>query len=401
MRIYPTLGVAAVAGLSTLPSALAWGAAGHEIVATIAQIYLHPEVLPLVCSVLSSDDSVVRTQGGDPPCYISSVASWADTIRWRARWSAPLHYVGALGDHPSDTCLFPGERGWAGHEGGNVLDGIYNVSTILADFVQSSASSGVAMNQAPALAQEALKFLIHFVGDMHQPLHLTGRDRGGNGVKVSWDGRVTNLHSLWDGLLIAKSLRTLPRNYTRPLPVPTVEASLRGAIYDPFVRRVIWEGLGVGTGKARWETEAESWLDCPAAHDVSTPAEGLLQKVLSWVPRKPIPRRGPPQTSDSDVLCPYAWAAPLHALNCDLVWPAAIDDPEYGARDAGRVDDVGCAGAAGSPARGKYLELDTPEYAGRIQREWVLERLLAMGGVRLAGILNGIFLPLVDELRNA
>ena len=50
---------------------------------------------------------------------------------------------------------------------------------------------------------EALKFLVHFVGDLHQPLHL-GRpeDRGGNGVSMTWFGRKTNIHAVWDGMLI-------------------------------------------------------------------------------------------------------------------------------------------------------------------------------------------------------
>ena len=40
--------------------------------------------------------------------------------------------------------------------------------------------------------EEVLKFLIHFVGDVHQPLHLAGRDKGGNGARVRWDGRITS-----------------------------------------------------------------------------------------------------------------------------------------------------------------------------------------------------------------
>ena len=106
---------------------------------------------------------------------------------------------------------------------------------------------------------EALKFLVHFYGDLHMPLHLAGRARGGNGIKVLFDGRhtshsfvfiylnenslVVDLHSLWDGLLIAQRIRTLPRNYTVPLPFPQIEYNLRGAIYDPYVRRVMWEGI--------------------------------------------------------------------------------------------------------------------------------------------------------------
>jgi S1/P1 Nuclease len=128
----------------------------------------------------------------DPPCYLSTVATWADKIRNHARWSAPLHYAGAVGDHPPDNCLFPGTDGWDGREGGNVLDAVHNVSTILYDFVQTPGSLGVIAGGAPELVQEALKFLIHFAGDMHQPLHLTNRDRGGNSDKVTFDGRVTS-----------------------------------------------------------------------------------------------------------------------------------------------------------------------------------------------------------------
>ncbi|KAI0062661.1 phospholipase C/P1 nuclease [Artomyces pyxidatus] len=354
-------------------------------------MHLDPRVLPILCSVLYP--SVSPT----PECHLATVATWADKIRYRARWSAPLHYVGALGDHPSDTCLFPGSRGWAGHEGGNVLAAIRNVTTILEDFVQVSERR-VADD---ALAEEALKFLIHFVGDMHQPLHLTGRDRGGNGNKISWDGRITNLHSLWDGLLIAKALRGIPSssNYSRPLPVREVEASLRGAIYDPYIRKLMWEGVGVGRGTGRWEAEVDDWLACPAPTRVGL-ARRFAQAVLGPAP-------GPPQTTDDDVLCPYAWAAPLHELNCEVVWPRELDEPRYAHVDGGHDDHVHAASAEDelraldrdalpTAEVGKYLELDTPEYAGRIQREWVVEKLLAMGGIRLAAVLNVIFVPLVD-----
>ena len=50
---------------------------------------------------------------------------------------------------------------------------------------------------------EALKFLVHFVGDLHQPLHMGRKDdKGGNKVDFNWFGRKTNLHSVWDGALI-------------------------------------------------------------------------------------------------------------------------------------------------------------------------------------------------------
>lgn len=57
---------------------------------------------------------------------------------------------------------------------------------------QEGKDGDVEAFQSVEAAQEALKFLIHFVGDMHQPLHLSGRDKGGNGAKVHWDNRVTS-----------------------------------------------------------------------------------------------------------------------------------------------------------------------------------------------------------------
>lgn len=103
------------------------------------------------------------------------------------RWSASLHYIGARDDHPSQTCAFPGERGWAGRPNGNVLGAIRNVTDILGRWVTDGEDDEEA--------NEALKFLVHFVGDMHMPLHLTGRDRGGNSAKVAFDGRTTSKQS--------------------------------------------------------------------------------------------------------------------------------------------------------------------------------------------------------------
>ncbi|KAH9168278.1 S1/P1 nuclease-domain-containing protein [Lactarius sanguifluus] len=162
--------------------------------------------------------------------------------------------------------------GWGGKLRGNVLNAIQNVTSILADFA-ASVSASTCGTFADEWASEALKFLIHFVGDMHQPLHLTGRDRGANGVKVSFDGRNTNLHSesVWDTSLIAKYLQTIPRNYTRPLPVPALELSFCGAIYNPYICRIVWEGLSIGRSTGRWESEADSWLACPASSSNSGP----------------------------------------------------------------------------------------------------------------------------------
>ena len=66
--------------------------------------------------------------------------------------------------------------------------------------------------------------------------------------------------------------------------------------------------------------------------------------------------------------CPFTWSKPIHELNCDVIWPK-----QY-------------TGDHGSP----LIELDTPEYLGKIAGDKTVEKLLAMGGLRLASILNTV-----------
>lgn len=183
--------IAAVLSSTAVPTVYAWGAAGHEIVATIAQIHLPKPVLSLVCDILhpSSDlDQTVPISTVDayPPCHLAPIAAWADKIRMQPqyRYTAPLHYVNAVDDAPPDACAFPGAHGWQGRPTGNVLAALGNVTNVLREFARGE--------RAVPDAEEALKFLVHWMGDMHQPLHMSGREKGGNGAKVAWNGRMTS-----------------------------------------------------------------------------------------------------------------------------------------------------------------------------------------------------------------
>ena len=71
---------------------------------------------------------------------------------------------------------------------------------------------------------------------------------------------------------------------------------------------------------------------------------------------------------DGPVVCPYFWASSVHPINCDIAWPPAFDD---------KGDSK--------------FELDTNEYAEVIGQRMIIEKLLAQGGIRLAGILNYVF----------
>ncbi|WVR06980.1 hypothetical protein IAU60_004017 [Kwoniella sp. DSM 27419] len=368
-----------VAGASLLPSALSWGAAGHEMVATIAQIHLHPSTKQKLCDILPPEAG----------CHLAPVAAWADAVRNRYRGTAPMHYVNAKQDHPGDHCEF-GEHGWM-NEDVNVVTAIQNFTRAVMD------GKGGRDVDIP------LRFLVHFIGDIHQPLHLAGRDKGGNGAMFLFEGRHRNLHSVWDSGIITKNIRELS-NYTTPLPSKQIESSLPGAIFDPYVRWIVWEGI-----REWWRSDLEDWLACPASGDpfphsshTAIPAsksafwkdhlrtassfalnllpgylsaytevafaiptretEGLEAQALALHPSA-LSIKGVNMTFPA---CPYTWAKPLHQINCDVAWPE-----EY-------------TGEPGHP----LIELDTDKYLGRIGREKIVEKLLAMGGLRLAKVLN-------------
>jgi len=152
---------------------------GHAIVATIAELHLDATVLPTLCSILNP-----TTPGAS--CSLASVASWADAIKDKKPWSASMHYVNAFDDYPPTLCLFPGTEGWQGGKNVNVLGAVRNNTDILSRWVQDGSDPN------DPIASDALKFLIHFVGDTHQPFHTVARLEGANGISVKWGTEKTS-----------------------------------------------------------------------------------------------------------------------------------------------------------------------------------------------------------------
>lgn len=184
--------VAALAVLAPVP-AFAWGNEGHETVAAIAQSYLTPRARASVEALLASDTDPLTQRD------MLSRATWADA--WRAaghRETAAWHFVDIELDHPDlkSACYGrpePSRPASAGPAQDCIVDRIDAFARELAD---------------PAVAEPervlALKYLLHFVGDLHQPLHASdNHDRGGNCVRLSLGGpRTTNLHSYWDTAVV-------------------------------------------------------------------------------------------------------------------------------------------------------------------------------------------------------
>lgn len=164
----------------------------------------------------------------------------------------------------------------------------------------------------------------------------------------------------------------------------------------------MYEGFGNEVVLGRFSTNYTDWLSCPSTEPSSV--WSAMQTMLG------IQRTSDEMRWDDDALCPYSWAKELHKLNCELpIWPCELDQPPYNhtALASPAYDEVHTekefleSYAYGGRPRPHpdLLELDTPKYAGQIRNQWVVERLLAMAGIRLAGLLNGLFLD-VESLNS-
>jgi hypothetical protein len=165
-------GLAALVGalMLTSTSAFAWGAEGHEIVALIAARQLSPAARAQVAHLLGSPTMMVHD------------ASWADEIRDRRPETGSWHYV----DIPLRASGYDGRRDCPQRD--CVVARIEKDLRILAN-----------RKLAQRVRAEALRFLIHFTADVHQPLHAEDNgDRGGNQIRVSIGRERANLHRVWD-----------------------------------------------------------------------------------------------------------------------------------------------------------------------------------------------------------
>ena len=184
------LGLVLAASAAALPApALAWGFEGHEIVAAIARARLTPAVRAKVDAILAGDADTLTASD------MLSRATWADA--WRGaghRETAQWHFVDLELEHPDlSTACFGRPAAGAMASQGPAQD-------CVVDKIEAFAAELGAPATAPAERLLALKYLLHFVGDVHQPLHASDHeDRGGNCVRIALGGlRTSNLHSFWD-----------------------------------------------------------------------------------------------------------------------------------------------------------------------------------------------------------
>lgn len=165
---------------AAMQSALAWGVLGHRTVAQLAQKRLTPAAQAQV-------DRLLAVTGAH---RLADIATWPDELRdldpELGKRTAKLHYI----NFRSRDCIYDPPRDCAGNQ--CVVWAIGHYAAILGDRSRSDTERA-----------QALSFVVHFVGDVHQPLHASYRnDKGGNDYQVRWHGRGTNLHKIWDTTML-------------------------------------------------------------------------------------------------------------------------------------------------------------------------------------------------------
>jgi hypothetical protein len=186
-RLLGVRGIALTALLGALvlgwpATAIAWGPLAHRLIAESAQSRLSSEARVQVQRLLDLE----------PGSTLASVSMWADEQHTLA--TAPWHYVNFP---PADRCVYRAE--------GSCLFGACVVGAI-------ETQLGVLASDADdATRLTALKFVVHFVADVHQPLHAArAADRGGNTFMLNAFGRDTQLHAVWDSALVDQYPGGLP-----------------------------------------------------------------------------------------------------------------------------------------------------------------------------------------------
>jgi hypothetical protein len=213
-----------LSALAFSPAALAWSALGHRLVGELAERHLSP----------AAEAQVKVLLAGEPHPTLAGVAVWADDLRdddpARFKLTQKWHYI----DTPPGTCHYEPARDCP--DGDCAIGAIEHQRAILGD-----------RSQPLAARRDALKFVVHFVGDIHQPMHANNHgDKGGNAFQVSlrtdmqpeaWarnryaNGVMgTSLHSVWDYYILGSEGLDLRHYADRldALPWPPMAAAAAG-----------------------------------------------------------------------------------------------------------------------------------------------------------------------------
>ena len=198
-NILPKL-VATLLLLTLAPSAHAWGPTGHRVVAEIAQRNLTPAAQTKISRLLDGQT-------------LADVANWPDDLRSDPRFDKYklLHFatvkdgIASYRDSEKARCgdLVVAIDAFTAFLRTGSRESLHAVKALSDKSDGTGKGACNPQETEPISPAEALSFLVHLMGDLHQPLHVGGADLGGNQVSVNWMDRWnTNLHSVWDDEMV-------------------------------------------------------------------------------------------------------------------------------------------------------------------------------------------------------
>jgi hypothetical protein len=182
--------------------ALGWWCEGHEAVALIAGKHMSPAATAAVTKLLKDYPALTPRACKDNATDLMALAStWADDVK-RSEKTGSWHYMdiplGVKKGDPEEYCQPIGPSVNGGDRPGCILSALRSAVNILHSAKESDEEKATA-----------LRYLIHFVGDLHQPMHTTSNnDQGGNCTPVQFfdEPKIANLHSVWDGMVFNRDL---------------------------------------------------------------------------------------------------------------------------------------------------------------------------------------------------
>ena len=195
--------------LATLPlSGWAWGVEGHRAIGNIAEQYVSNKASRKIAAILGTQT-------------LTMISTIPDEMRYLPEYkdTAPWHYVNTEPGLNQEQYLKAVKE--------QTTPNIYNVLLVK---IKEMADATLPRAQRA----EALAFVVHLVGDIHQPLHAgRAEDKGGNDIKLTYRGKDTNLHSLWDSGLLDYQGLTFTEMGAQYTPMSEHQVSTWLAVTDP------------------------------------------------------------------------------------------------------------------------------------------------------------------------